>query len=114
MLNFTLIGAGRIGKMHAQNIANHPLCNLLYIYDVDTELASSVAETSKAKIASSAEDAINDKDVDAVFIASATNTHIDYIILAAQAGKAIYRHRCGGSCRPRRRAAGSAPRSLGC
>ena len=47
MLNFTLIGAGRIGKMHAQNIANHPLCNLLYIYDVDTELASSVAEISK-------------------------------------------------------------------
>ena len=90
MLNFTLIGAGRIGKMHAQNIANHPLCNLLYIYDVNTELASSVAEISKAKIASNAEDAINDKDVDAVFIASATNTHIDYIILAAQAGKAIF------------------------
>ena len=90
MLNFTLIGAGRIGKMHAQNIANHPLCNLLYIYDVNTELASSVAETSKAKIANNAEEAINDKDVDAVFIASATNTHIDYIILAAQAGKAIF------------------------
>ena len=44
MLNFSLIGAGRIGKLHAQNIYNHPLCNLLYVFDVNKELASSAAK----------------------------------------------------------------------
>jgi len=90
MLNIALIGVGRIGKMHARNIVDHPQCNLTYVYDIKEDFSSEVAKFSNAKIAKSPEEAINDNVVDAVFIASATNTHVDYIILAAKAGKAVF------------------------
>ena len=35
MLNFALMGAGRIGKMHARIINTHPACNLKFVYDVN-------------------------------------------------------------------------------
>lgn len=89
MINFALLGAGRIGKMHANNIVNNPKCNLAFVYDINTESADSVAKFSNSKTVNSPEEAINDKSVDAVLIASATSTHTKYIILSAKAGKAI-------------------------
>ena len=89
MINFALLGAGRIGKMHANNIVNNPKCNLAFVYDINIESADSVGKFSNSKTANSPEEAINDKSVDAVFIASATSTHTKYIILSAKAGKAI-------------------------
>ena len=37
MHNFSLMGAGRIGKMHAANITLNPRCNLSYVYDVKSK-----------------------------------------------------------------------------
>ena len=51
MLNIALIGAGRIGKMHARNIVDHPQCNLTYVYDINLDFATEVAKFSNAKIA---------------------------------------------------------------
>ncbi|MBO6468379.1 MAG: inositol 2-dehydrogenase [Pelagibacteraceae bacterium] len=90
MLNFALMGAGRIGKMHAKNIVMHSKCNLSYIFDINQDLANEVAKQNKVNVAQSAEEVINDKDVDVVFIASATPTHVDFITMAAKAGKAIF------------------------
>ena len=45
MINFALIGAGRIGKMHAEIISSHPDANLKFVYDVNKEFASKVAQT---------------------------------------------------------------------
>ncbi|MBO05712.1 MAG: inositol 2-dehydrogenase [Parcubacteria group bacterium] len=90
MLNFSLMGAGRIGKMHAKNIAMHSKCNLTYIYDINQDLANEVAKQNEAQVVQSAEEAINSKDVDVVFIASATPSHIDFITMGANAGKAIF------------------------
>ena len=90
MLNFSLMGAGRIGKMHAANISLHPKSNLSYVYDVNKEFANQVAKDNNANIASSPEEAIFNEDVDAIFIASATPTHVDFITMAAKAGKAIF------------------------
>ena len=89
MHNFSLMGAGRIGKMHAANITLNPRCNLSYVYDINQDFANEVAKLSGAKVAQSAEEAINDKNVDAVLIASATPTHIDFMTMAAKAGKAV-------------------------
>ena len=36
MINFALMGAGRIGKMHAKIINAHPESNLKYVYDTNT------------------------------------------------------------------------------
>lgn len=90
MLNIALMGAGRIGKMHAQNIIDHPGCNLMYVYDINSKFALDIAKLSNAEIVKNPEEAINDKNIDVVFIASATNTHVDYIILAAKAKKAVF------------------------
>ena len=44
MLNFSLIGAGRIGKMHAKIIKAHPKTNLKYVYDVNSKFANDVVK----------------------------------------------------------------------
>ena len=90
MINFSLMGAGRIGKMHAKFIAAHPKAKLKYIYDINSEFAEEVAKSTGCSIASSPEEAINADDVDAVLIASATPTHTKFITMAAKAGKAIF------------------------
>ncbi len=75
--------------MHAANISLHPKCNLTYVYDVNSDLAEKVAKENNAQVASSPEEAIN-SDIDVVFIASATPTHIDLITMSAKAKKAIF------------------------
>ena len=90
MINFSLMGAGRIGKMHAKFIAKHPKAKLKYIYDINSEFAKEVAKSTNCSIVSSPENAINADDSDAVLIASATPTHTQFITMAAKAGKAIF------------------------
>ena len=89
MLNFTLIGAGRIGKMHAEIISQNSNSNLKFIYDVNQELAKNVASISNASVLNKPEEAINSNEIDAVLIASATPTHIEFIKMAANAGKPV-------------------------
>lgn len=89
MLNFALFGAGRIGKMHAQNIQAFAQSNLKYVFDVYGPAAEAVAKATGAKVADSVEMALADPDVDAVLIATSTDTHVELIIKAAKAGKAI-------------------------
>ena len=38
MINFSLMGAGRIGKMHAEIISAHQNANLKYVYDVNEKI----------------------------------------------------------------------------
>ena len=90
MINFALIGAGRIGKMHAEIINANSDANLKFVYDVNSQLANEVANMSNAEVANTPEDAINSSEIDAVLIASATPTHIQFIKMSANAGKAVF------------------------
>lgn len=89
MKKFALFGAGFIGKAHAQNITSNPRTKLEYIYDVNAEAAKQLAAQLGAKVAESPEEIWN-ADVDAVLIASSTNTHSDLLESAIRAGKAAY------------------------
>lgn len=89
MLRFALFGAGRIGRMHAQNLAADPRVVLSYVYDVAEEAARGTAEEHGAQIASDVELVLSGDKVDGVLIASSTNTHVDLITKAARAGKAV-------------------------
>jgi myo-inositol 2-dehydrogenase / D-chiro-inositol 1-dehydrogenase len=89
MLKFAQFGAGFIGKIHAANIARHPKSELAYIYDVNTTAAEELALKLDSRVASSPEE-IWDSDVDAVLIASSTNTHADLLSCAIKAGKPAY------------------------
>ena len=89
MLKFAQFGAGFIGKIHGANIAKHPRSELTYIYDVNTAAAEELAMKLSAQVASSPEE-IWASDVDAVLIASSTNTHADLLSGTIQAGKPVY------------------------
>ncbi|MGH8691835.1 MAG: inositol 2-dehydrogenase [Burkholderiales bacterium] len=89
MIRFALFGAGRIGKMHAENLVRRSDAALLYVVDTNPEAARALAEPLGAKQADAAK-AFGDPDVDAVLIASSTGSHADLSIAAARAGKAIF------------------------
>jgi len=90
MIKFALMGAGRIGKMHAKNIFSNSKSKLEIVYDLNSHSSKEVANLYGCNIANSPEEAILNNNVDAVFIASATPTHIEYILSSAKAGKAIF------------------------
>jgi myo-inositol 2-dehydrogenase/D-chiro-inositol 1-dehydrogenase len=91
-LNIGLIGAGRIGQVHAATVAfGIPEANLLAVTDINSEAAHALAQRCGVrKVASDAAEIFNDTDIDAVLICSSTNTHADLIVEAAQAGKHIF------------------------
>jgi predicted dehydrogenase len=89
MIRFALFGAGRIGQVHAYNLkASHKGC-LEYVIDVNERAAAKLADRLGAK-AVSFEFALADPEVEAVIIASATNTHAELIQASARARKAIF------------------------
>jgi myo-inositol 2-dehydrogenase/D-chiro-inositol 1-dehydrogenase len=88
MIRFGVLGAGRIGKVHAATIGRSDRAEVAYVADAMPEAAQALSKSSGAKIAS-VDDIIAAKDVDAVLIATPTGTHADLIEKAAKAGKAI-------------------------
>jgi len=89
MLRFALFGCGRIGRMHAANLAKHPKTELVSVYDVAAKAAEQTAKVTGAKVVASVDDILNDAGVDAVLIASSTDTHVDLLTSTARANKAI-------------------------
>ena len=90
MINISLMGAGRIGKMHAEIISAHPDVNLQYVYDINKENAFQVAKLNNAEIVNSPEEAIMSDKIDAILIASATPTHTQFITMGAKSRKAVF------------------------
>ena len=89
MLRFCQFGAGRIGAIHAANIGAHPAARLRTVVDTDQAAAERLAGRHGAAIGTQAE-TLADPDIDAVVIASSTDTHADLVEAAARAGKAIF------------------------
>lgn len=89
MLGFALFGAGRIGRLHAENLAANPRASLVCVYDAVEAAAREAAEQHGARVATSVKAALADSDVDAVLIASSTDTHVDLITAAVSAGKPV-------------------------
>lgn len=88
MMKIGLLGAGRIGQVHAVSIAGHPESTLAAISDVNAPAAEALAAKYGAT-ARSSEEIIADKSIDAVLIATSTDTHSDLIEAATAAGKAV-------------------------
>jgi len=88
MLKVGLLGAGRIGNVHAKAISSHPGSKLVAISDVNAEAARRLAAQYGAD-ARTTEDIVNDPAIDAVLIATSTDTHSELIEAATRAGKAV-------------------------
>jgi myo-inositol 2-dehydrogenase/D-chiro-inositol 1-dehydrogenase len=89
VLTFAQFGAGRIGAIHAANLAAATNARLRYVVDVNADAAQALASRYGAH-ATDTKTALNDPEVGAVIIASSTDTHADLAIAAAKAGKAIF------------------------
>jgi myo-inositol 2-dehydrogenase / D-chiro-inositol 1-dehydrogenase len=89
MMDVALFGAGRIGTIHAGNLASQPGVRFKYVVDVNQEAAAALAAVHGGA-AASVEQALADPGVKAVVIGSSTDTHADLIMRSAAAGKAIF------------------------
>jgi myo-inositol 2-dehydrogenase/D-chiro-inositol 1-dehydrogenase len=92
-LRIGLIGAGRIGKLHGNNLARSvPGAKIESVADplLNDDMREWAASLGIKKIRKDPEEIFNDKEIDAVFICSSTNTHADFIIKGAKAGKHIF------------------------
>jgi myo-inositol 2-dehydrogenase / D-chiro-inositol 1-dehydrogenase len=89
MHNIALIGAGRIGRIHAANVSAHPELRLAYVVDPVAGVAEGVAAAHGAKTAD-LDAALGDARVAGVIIASSTDTHLEFSARAAAAGKAVF------------------------
>jgi myo-inositol 2-dehydrogenase / D-chiro-inositol 1-dehydrogenase len=91
-MNIGVIGAGRIGKVHAENLVLRiQETNVVAIADV---VLSAAQETGTRlnipRVSTDYHDILNSPDIEAVVICSATDTHTQIIVEAAQAGKHIF------------------------
>lgn len=88
-IRIAVIGCGRIGAMHAANIAARPGAQLAAVHDIDRAVAEAVGRSTGAQVLDTAEAIFSSPDVDAVLIASATATHADLLEQAVAAGKPV-------------------------
>ena len=89
MLKIAVLGCGRIGKMHAENIYAHPRVELAGVFDVVPAASKAVATQLSVTEFSSAEEVFASTQVDAVLVATSTPTHADFIEQSVAAGKPI-------------------------
>jgi myo-inositol 2-dehydrogenase/D-chiro-inositol 1-dehydrogenase len=91
-LRFGVIGAGRIGKIHAENLATRiPGAEVVAIADVDLKCAQELAGRLHVPVAvENYHTILSDPTIDVVAICSSTDTHAKIVVEAAQAGKHIF------------------------
>jgi myo-inositol 2-dehydrogenase/D-chiro-inositol 1-dehydrogenase len=86
-----IIGAGRIGRLHAENLVRRAGVNVKAISDLYPDAAREWAlSIGIPNVLSHYQDVLSDDEIDAVLICSPTDTHVDVITAAARAGKAIF------------------------
>ena len=112
MKHVAVFGAGRIGRIHASNLAALPGVQLQAICDPSAEAASDLAQSLGAKV-STIEAVLADKQIDAIAICSPTTTHSDLITRAAAAGKHIFCEKPVDLSVPRAQACADAVKAAG-
>ncbi len=87
-LTVGVIGAGRIGKLHTDNLLRMPNVNVKTI--TDPYIDKSWAESRSLNSTTNVDDIFSDKDIEAVLILSPSTLHAEQIIKASRAGKNIF------------------------
>jgi myo-inositol 2-dehydrogenase / D-chiro-inositol 1-dehydrogenase len=89
VIGMAVIGCGRIGRMHARNLARHGRVRLVSVFDPAEQSARETAAELGVKATSTVDEIWSDPKVEAVLIASPTDTHVPLIAAAVAAGKAV-------------------------
>ena len=90
MLNVALLGFGRIGQMHAENIHNHKNLKLLYVYEKIDNLSTKAKKKYNCNIENNYINIFKDVNVDIIFISTPTNTHLKFIEEGIKYKKVIF------------------------
>ena len=88
-LRFGLLGAGRIGKVHAKAVTGNPQAKLVAVADAMAPAAKAIADQYGCEVRS-VEAILAARDIDAVVICTPTDTHADLIEAFVKAGKAVF------------------------
>ena len=89
MLSIAVIGAGRIGHVHAKTIAAHPQARLALVCDPFEDAAEKLAAVYGARSCKDAEEVFANPEIDAVIVGSPTPLHIPHLLAAAKNDKAV-------------------------
>jgi len=90
IINIALLGLGRIGQMHAENLINHKDFKLTYIFDKNKRLTKKLSKQYNTIGIENPKIAFKDKNIKCIFIASSTNTHLKYIEEAVVNNKVVF------------------------
>jgi myo-inositol 2-dehydrogenase/D-chiro-inositol 1-dehydrogenase len=88
-IDVAVFGAGRIGRIHAANLARQPGVRLKYVVDVNKDAAASLAALHGAQVAD-IDGAMGDASIGATVICSSTDTHADLIQYSAAQKKHVF------------------------
>ncbi|MQX38706.1 inositol 2-dehydrogenase [Sinorhizobium meliloti] len=89
MLRVAVLGAGRIGQIHAANVAASPKADLVVVADPVEAAAVSTAQRLNSEFSTDPYTVIGRSDIDAVIIGTPTDTHVPLTLAALAAGKAV-------------------------
>lgn len=84
-----LLGAGRMGHAHGRNAAANPRLDLVSLVDPKPDVAAAMAAELGCDVGT-LESVLGDPAIDAVLIATSTSTHLDLVLAALAAGKAVF------------------------
>ena len=88
MLDFGIIGAGRLGTTHADSLSKMDGVKLAAVYDISAEKANAMQEKYGPAVCSSPDELAS--KVDAVIVASPSDCHLEGVRAAVRAGKAVF------------------------
>src|SRR6478752_7103616 len=89
MLRVAVLGAGRIGRIHAANVAGNPKAKLVTISDPYGSAAKNLADHLGCEASLDPIAAIERTDVDAIIVGTPTDTHVSLTLHAVKLGKAV-------------------------
>lgn len=90
MLNIAFAGAGRVAELHHHILSTIPNMNLTGLYDIDGALGQRRSAQWKVKAYSSFDALLGDEQIDAVYILTPAETHVELSLRCLNAGKAVF------------------------
>ena len=90
MINVALLGFGRIGQMHAQNINHNKSLKLLYVFEKINKLRKKAKKLYNCNIEKNYKKIFLNDKVDIIFISSPTSSHIKFIEEGIKYNKTIF------------------------
>jgi myo-inositol 2-dehydrogenase/D-chiro-inositol 1-dehydrogenase len=89
-LGIALLGSGRMAHVYGPKINAHPGLRLSVVYNPNLGSAEAIVAQYGGHALGELDRALNHPDVDAVLIATPANTHLEYVIASAKAGKPTF------------------------